>query len=137
MGRSGDVIVQELQLRVEPAGRSVPATLIYEPAEPYEVKLFICGGEIVAWTFGRDLLVEGLWRPAGLGDVQVWPRCDGHKPDLLIGLSSEAGEATLAANRATVAAFVGRTKRVVPLGAESAWLDVDAAVEQLLAGEVA
>jgi hypothetical protein len=71
----------ELQLRlVVPGTTSLPvrAGLQYDVADPYAVQVtFHTGsgsdGEIVGWTFARQLLTDGVTGPVGEGDVQVWP----------------------------------------------------------------
>ena len=38
--------------------------------------VFMTGTNTVRWTFGRELLCEGLYEPSGDGDVHVWPCLD-------------------------------------------------------------
>ena len=58
----------------EPA--TVSAQLSYDHRDPYAVCVSFNAGsaERIEWTFARDLLDQGLWRPTGDGDVRVWPR---------------------------------------------------------------
>ncbi|MEU4011413.1 SsgA family sporulation/cell division regulator [Streptomyces pseudogriseolus] len=53
----------------------VSIALRYTVAGPYAVRMVVETGVTppVHWVFARDLLTEGLYRPAGLADVQVWP----------------------------------------------------------------
>ncbi|WP_369228676.1 SsgA family sporulation/cell division regulator (plasmid) [Streptomyces sp. R39] len=30
-------------------------------------------GEDMTWSFARELLAQGLYEPAGIGDVYIWP----------------------------------------------------------------
>lgn len=53
---------------------SLVAALVYDPADPFAVTLaFRTDTQQVTWTFGRDLLIEGLYEPTGDGDMHIWP----------------------------------------------------------------
>ncbi|MFG2915027.1 SsgA family sporulation/cell division regulator [Kitasatospora sp. NPDC048298] len=58
----------------------IPVRLGYRRDDPLAVALEFLGpaAEAGTWRFSRDLLWEGLQRPAGLGDVRVWPPCTCH-----------------------------------------------------------
>jgi len=46
----------------------------YRQDNPYAVNvLFLCGDRSVGWTFGRELLIDGVYEPTGHGDVRAWP----------------------------------------------------------------
>ena len=64
------------------------------------------------WTFGRDLLCEGLYEPSGDGDVHVWPclDSDGHAV-VIIELCSPDGEALVQAKTGDLSVFVERMSR--------------------------
>ncbi len=121
---------------VDPAGRlhRLDAGFGYAASDPYAVTVtFRTGYGNVAWTFARDLLVEGLDTPAGDGDVHVWPCEDPEgRPVVVIELISDDGELMAQAPRWAVSRFVARSMRVVPLGSESDLLDLDHVVEALL-----
>ena len=87
----------------------------------------------VVWTFARDLLAGGLYEPCGSGDVQVWP-CLSSSGDavVIVELSSPDGLALLQAPSRAVHDFIVRTHEVVPEGEESAHLEMDALISQLL-----
>lgn len=56
------------------AGLLVRARLRYDARDPYAVHLLVhAEPKPVSWTFARTLLAVGLDRPAGIGDVRVWP----------------------------------------------------------------
>lgn len=79
----------------------VPARLAYRTDDPYAVHItFHIGSEApVHWTFARELLVEGVFRPVGEGDVRIRPgRADGHAV-IRLALRSPDGEALLQAPR--------------------------------------
>jgi hypothetical protein len=124
---------------VVPEGSSlpVPASLRYEPADPYAVHVVFhagsadTGGE-VSWSFARQLLAEGMCEPTGIGDVRVWPWPGPGGPAVALALTSPDGHALFQVPRSALARFLDRTYSEVPAGAESHHLDVDAALAALL-----
>ncbi|WP_405480852.1 SsgA family sporulation/cell division regulator [Streptomyces sp. NBC_00009] len=132
------VVERELELRlVLSPERSipVPARLTYRTDDPYAVHIaFHIGSEHpVNWTFARELLVEGVFRPCGHGDVRVWPTKVDRRSVVLMALSSPDGDALLEAPAAAVSAWLERTLRVVPPGSESERLGIDDGLAELLA----
>lgn len=131
--RPADVDV-EVQLRlVIPEGQSlpIPVSLRYSAADPYAVRaLFRGDGLEVEWVFARDLLLRGLTVPAGEGDVRVWPASGSQ---VMVSLSSPDGRAVLEVDPADVRSFLACTTSVVALGQESHHVDLDSALEALLA----
>ncbi|MEU0970815.1 SsgA family sporulation/cell division regulator [Streptomyces sp. NPDC005917] len=132
------VVERELELRlILSPERSipVPARLAYRSDHPYAVHVgFHVNSESpVHWTFARDLLVEGVFRPCGHGDVRVWPTKVAGRSVVLMALSSPDGDALLEAPTAQVSAWLERTLRVVPPGTEGGQLGIDDALDQLLA----
>lgn len=116
------------------AATPISAELHYDPSDPYAVTtVFMTGHSAVRWTFGRELLAEGLYEPSGDGDVHVWPclDSDGHAV-VIIELCSPDGEALVQAKTGDLRAFVDKITKVVPLGAESVHVDVDAAITAIL-----
>ncbi|WNO74337.1 SsgA family sporulation/cell division regulator [Streptomyces sp. AM8-1-1] len=132
------VVERELELKlVLSPERSVPvpARLTYRTDDPYAVHVtFHVGSDSpVKWTFARELLVEGVFRPCGHGDVRVWPtKVDGRNV-VLMALSSPDGDALLEAVATVVSAWLERTLRVVPPGSESERLGIDDGLAELLA----
>ncbi|KPC81305.1 MULTISPECIES: SsgA family sporulation/cell division regulator [Streptomyces] len=125
----------EVQLVLSPE-RSVPvpARLSYFTDDPYAAHItFHVGSEApVHWTFARELLVEGAFRPCGHGDVRIWPTKVADRGVVCVALTSPDGNALLEVPSAAVAAWVERTLRVVPPGAESALLGLDGVLAELL-----
>jgi hypothetical protein len=113
----------------------VPARLSYGSHDPFAVHItfHLDTGTPVTWVFGRDLLVEGTFRPCGQGDVRIWPTRAGRRSLLCLALSSPAGDALLEAPLAAVAAWLERAHRLVPPGGELAALDMDHCLAELLA----
>ncbi|MFF1359358.1 SsgA family sporulation/cell division regulator [Streptomyces sp. NPDC058297] len=113
----------------------VPARLTYRTEDPYAVHIafHISSEHPVNWTFARELLVEGVFRPCGHGDVRVWPTKADDRSVVLMALSSPDGDALLEAPAAAVSAWLERTLRVVPPGSESERLGIDDGLAELLA----
>ncbi|MGY1772318.1 SsgA family sporulation/cell division regulator [Blastococcus sp. SYSU D00813] len=114
----------------------VPATLGYEVADPFAVRIAFGdpgADDGISWLLARDLLRAGLDRPAGEGDVRLWPaRTTGDV--LFLHLRAPSGEALFEVSRAAVAAFLRQTEQLVPPGEESAVLRVDDELAALLSG---
>jgi hypothetical protein len=126
---------------IDPTGAATPidAELHYDPRDPYAVTtVFMTGASQVRWTFGRDLLCEGLYEPAGDGDVHVWPCLDsqGHAV-VIIELCSPDGEALVQARTGDLISFVDRMTKAVEPGTESALIDIDTAITAILDAGVA
>ncbi|MFD9422774.1 MULTISPECIES: SsgA family sporulation/cell division regulator [unclassified Streptomyces] len=133
-----NVVERELELKlVLSPERSipVPARLVYRADDPYAVHIaFHIGSDSpVHWTFARELLVEGVFRPCGHGDVRIWPTKIDDRNVIFVALTSPDGNALLEVPSAAVAAWVERTLRVVPPGTESERLGIDDALAELLA----
>ncbi|MFJ9853539.1 SsgA family sporulation/cell division regulator [Streptomyces sp. NPDC101150] len=113
----------------------VPARLMYRTDDPYAVHVtFHVGSDSpVNWTFARELLVEGVFRPCGQGDVRVWPTKQDGRSVVCMALSSPDGDALLEAPAAAVSAWLERTLRVVPPGSEQGHLGIDKGLSELLA----
>ncbi|GGW92581.1 SsgA family sporulation/cell division regulator [Streptomyces noursei] len=132
------VVERELELNmVLSPERSipVPARLTYRTDDPYAVHVtFHVGSDApVHWTFARELLVEGVFRPSGEGDVRVWPtKLDGRSL-VCMALSSPDGDALLEAPAAAVSAWLERSLRIVPPGSESTHLGIDKGLSALFA----
>lgn len=119
----------------------VPATLAYEVTDPYAVRIAFgdvgqpagASGEGITWMVGRELLRSGIDHPAGEGDIRIWP-AHAATDLLFLHLRAPSGEALFELSRAAVAAFLRQTEALVPLGAESARLSLDAELSALLSG---
>jgi hypothetical protein len=133
----------ELQLRlVVPGTASLPvlAGLRYDVADPYAVQVaFHTGngneGEIVEWTFARQLLTDGVSSPIGEGDVQVWPSNSAGLPVVCLSLSSPSGKALFEVPLPELVEFLGQTYAAVPTGSEGEYVDVEAELALLLWAE--
>jgi hypothetical protein len=136
-------VTADLQLRLVVPGSSalpVRAGLRYDVSDPYAVSVsFYTGsgdaGEVVDWTFARQLLTDGVSAPVGEGDVQVWPSTSGGQPVVCLALSSPSGKALFEIPLPALVDFLGCTYAAVPTGGESAYVDVDAELALLLWAE--
>ncbi|MFF0698611.1 SsgA family sporulation/cell division regulator [Streptomyces tendae] len=113
----------------------VPAALRYDTADPYAVHADFHTGaeEPVTWVFAREVLADGLHRPAGTADVQVWPFHSVGQKVVCISLESEEGRALLHAPARSLDAFLKRTDAAVPPGTEHLHLNLDQELSALLA----
>jgi sporulation and cell division protein SsgA len=115
----------------------VRVRMAWSPANPFAVELRFRTGRPdcpeVVWLVARDLLVCGVSRPVGIGDVRVSP--DTH--DLLpeeIGLVLDNGQhhAEFWFDALELQRFLSNTLTRCPLGDEMAWVDLDAEIAALL-----
>ena len=146
MNSSSTTVSAELGLRLVAAEQAVVplvASLHYSGSDPYAIRMaFHVGAEDpVEWIFARDLLADGLLKPEGDGDVQIWPSSSATGPDgyiqgplsvLNIKLSSPFGEAHFEAPAEAIASFLDRTYRIVRMGQETEAIDIDTELNSLL-----
>lgn len=91
-------------------------SVTYNPDRPYEITaVFAHGDRVVEWALSRELLVSGYITRVGLGDARIQPRADGH---LRITLTTDSGHGAFDIDGHQLAAFLGRTFDLVPLGRE-------------------
>jgi hypothetical protein len=133
----------ELQLRlVVPGAPPMPvrATLRYDAADPYALQIgFYTGcsqdGDVVEWTFARQLLTDGVAGPVGQGDVQVWPSTSAGEAVACLSLSSPSGHALFELPLPELVDFLTITYEAVPTGSEGEFVDVDSEFALLLWAE--
>jgi len=104
----------------------------YRRQDPYAVTMTFTTTEgSLVWTYGRDLVMRGMHRPTGDGDVLVAPAISRTGTAVtLISLTSPDGHLLLETRTDQLAAFVERTLALVPSGDESIHLDMDALIAQ-------
>jgi hypothetical protein len=141
-GRAVGVVTRVVTLElIDSSGASTPleTELSYDARDPFAMTAtFLTVAGHVRWTFGRDLLIGGLYEPTGDGDVHVWPCLDNQAHSVvIIELCSPDGEALVQARTVDVSAFVDQMTALVPEGAEGGHLDVDAAISAIFADEAA
>lgn len=138
-------ITAELELRlVVPGSTSLPvaAGARYDSADPYAVHVAFRtgggsdGGDVVEWTFARQLLTDGVARSVGEGDVQVWPSFIAGRAVACLSLSSPSGRALFEVPLGELQEFLAQTYAAVPIGVESSFIDLDAELALLLWGNL-
>ncbi|WEH39213.1 SsgA family sporulation/cell division regulator [Streptomyces sp. AM 2-1-1] len=118
-------------------GRWAPVLikLRYERDDPLAVEFVFHGpaGVMARWRFSRDLLLEGMDRIVGQGEVMIWPSAK-NAPDraLFLRLGLEERQALLTVRRSPVQHWLSRTLTAVPVGQEMAEVDWDEEQRQLL-----
>ena len=127
-----------LQLVGPTSWTEVPALLLYDVADPFAVRIAFGDSDdepdaAITWLLSRELLQAGLERPAGDGDVRLWP-AKAAADVLYLHLRAPSGEALFEVSRASVAAFIRQTEALVPSGEESARLGLDDELSALLSG---
>ena len=136
--RSVDTVTKTMTLDlIDATGAATPleTELSYNPADPFAVTAtFLTVAGEVRWTFGRDLLIGGLYEPTGDGDVHVWPCLDNDAHAVvMIELCSPDGEALVQAAAGDIVSFVDRMTAMITVGTEA--VDVDAAIAAIFAAE--
>ncbi|MFE2248566.1 SsgA family sporulation/cell division regulator [Streptomyces lavendulae] len=98
----------------------IPVELGYEARDPYAVRLtfHLPGDAPVTWAFGRELLLDGINKACGDGDVRIAPTHPEELSDVHIRLQVGCDRALFRASAAPLVAFLDRTDRLVPLGRE-------------------
>ncbi|MER5749460.1 SsgA family sporulation/cell division regulator [Streptomyces sp. NPDC002088] len=121
------LVSEELSFRI-------PVELRYESCDPYAVRLtfHLPGDSPVTWAFGRELLIDGVGRPCGEGDVRVSPVEPDSLGEVLIRLQVGVDQALFRSSTAPLVAFLDRTDKLVPLGQEGSLADFDAHLDEAL-----
>ena len=107
----------------------VRAEVRYYRSDPLavEMRLSVDGEPAVSWVFGRDLLIEGLRRPCGVGDVRLYPVHE----SVIITLCSTAGKAVLLSYLPDLDRFVDHILSDVPAGTEITHDDIERELAEL------
>lgn len=127
----GQLVTAHVRLELgEPEGEpsAMDSDLTYDPADPYALTMIFKTGTVpVRWTFGRDLLLNGIYEPTGEGDVHVWP-CLGSDGSAVVifELNSPDGDVFVQASSRDVSQFVNAMLVSVPEGTEGNHVDLDA-----------
>ncbi|MFE2496973.1 SsgA family sporulation/cell division regulator [Streptomyces scopuliridis] len=131
------VIEQAVQARLvasAPRLETVPATLRYDRADPFAVRMAFpppatLEGTEVTWEFSRELLATGMTEPVGVGDVRVRPFGYGRT---VLEFHAPEGTAMVHLRTSELRRFLERSQDVVPAGHEHLYLDLDHDLTQLL-----
>ena len=119
----------EMILISDPALPPVHAEFRYRSDDPFAVQLLLSVDQspAITWVFGRELLLEGVRGPAGMGDVQIFPVHDG----IVIELHSGDHSARLLAHTPDLTDFLDHSVELVPTGSESAYHEVESDLRDL------
>lgn len=131
------VIEQPVQARLVasvPRMETVPATLRYDREDPYAVSMAFpppatLEGVEVSWAFARELLAQGVERPAGDGDVRLRPY--GYDRTV-VEFHAPEGVAMVHVRTSELRRFLERSQHLVPAGREHQYLDWDRDLAALL-----
>ncbi|WP_432198243.1 SsgA family sporulation/cell division regulator [Streptomyces sp. bgisy027] len=103
-------------------GRVLPARFTYRRMDPYAIEVVFRphSPRAKSWVFARDLLLDGLHRSTGEGDVIVWPRPGPSSSNCstFIRLKTPQGTALLSASQTDLESYLEQTQQAVPSGAE-------------------
>ncbi|MCL7379558.1 MULTISPECIES: SsgA family sporulation/cell division regulator [Streptomyces] len=121
------LVSEELSFRI-------PVELHYEVRDPYAVRMtfHLPGDAPVTWTFGRELLLDGINTPSGDGDVHIAPTTPEDLSDVHMRLQVGDDHALFRVSAAPLVAFLDRTDRLVPLGQERTLSDFEGNLEEAL-----
>lgn len=105
----------------------------YDAVEPFTIAVsFQSEDDVwVEWVFARDLLVNGMTGSAGIGDVRLRPKRTHGRTALQLEIESPEGHALLELDRESVQRFLEATIKLVPLGDESDYFDVDGLIDEI------
>jgi hypothetical protein len=125
MAMTANTVHHEQVAELRGTGEAVHTRWTYSDEEPFAVTIAFRteSSRWVEWTFARDLLLEGLTCPSGLGDLRVAPGAD--EGSLLLEIRSPGGQAVFELDRYLVEDFAEETLDLVPEGTESERFDVD------------
>ena len=105
----------------------------YRTADPYAVTLGVRArsDRFVEWLVARDLVIDSLRAPSGCGDIRMSPQHVQGYDIIEIEIRSTDGRAVLEVDRDLLAEFVDASVALVPVGEESAHLDLDAEITKI------
>lgn len=104
----------------------IKCELSYSVRDPFAVSLILNsdGDHPVRWVFSRELLAEGLSRPAGEGDVTVWPEISSSERELVwLELGRFPHTALFTVHAGLVAGWLAETYLLVARGEEATHVD--------------
>jgi hypothetical protein len=106
------------QFAPDVAGPPAPVTVVmsWDSHDPFAVTFAFTDVNRAVWLTSRELLAEGLYFPAGHGDVRIAP--DDNPAWLNLTLNSPAGFAEFQVPADALAGFLADTFDEAPLGEE-------------------
>ncbi|MFD7134887.1 SsgA family sporulation/cell division regulator [Streptomyces sp. NPDC059894] len=112
------------------------AKFTFDPDSPavITVEFLAERGPSLVWGIGRELLHLGLTTMSGTGDVRMWPTLPGERPSSWLPLESREVEALFEVPTAPLAEWLEATYRITSAEAETAGLNWDGFLRDLLSG---
>ncbi|MGQ0480463.1 MAG: SsgA family sporulation/cell division regulator [Pseudonocardia sp.] len=128
-----DAVMQEMFAVLHGQEMPLLTRWSYRADDPYAVMMSISrpNGRWIEWLLARDLLVEGMLTPSGMGDVRVAPFTDEEFDIVEVKIGDDEGFASLEFDRELMERFLAATYEVVALGAEADVIDVAAEIEKI------
>ncbi|MEV0226072.1 SsgA family sporulation/cell division regulator [Streptomyces sp. NPDC050704] len=131
------VIEQPVEARLvaaAPRMPSIPATLRYDPRDPFAVRMSFPApatleGVDVCWTFARELLSSGLEESVGDGDVRVRPY--GYDR-IVLEFHAPEGTAVVHVLAGELRNFLDNSTKLVPFGLEHLHQNLDHGLAELM-----
>jgi hypothetical protein len=107
----------------------------YRADDPYAVSLAVRTrhDRWVEWLVARDLVIEALYGPTGIGDVRMTPQHVQGYDIVEIEIRSGDGRAVLEVDRDLLRGFIDASTEIVALGDEPGRLDLDGELARLAA----
>jgi Streptomyces sporulation and cell division protein, SsgA len=132
-GTATDSVQQDMFTVLHGQPTPVVTRWTYRADDPFAVTLGIRTrhDRWVEWMVARELVIDALAGPAGLGDVRMTPQLVQGYDIVEIEIRSAEGRAVLEVDRDLLAHFVDATFAVVPLGGEASRMDLDAELARL------
>ena len=114
--------------------------MLFRSRDPFAVTMVFYpngdpdGGPPISWTFARELIAQGMHRPAGIADVRIEPH---NMIAIRLTLSAPGDDGgtesqSLYLPRRAVRRFLLQSYDAVPAGRESGFLELDAELADLL-----
>lgn len=132
---TSDSIQQDVFTVLHGQAAPIVSRWTYRADDPFAISFAVrrSADRWIEWLVSRDLVIEGLSTPCGIGDIRMGPqRVDGY--DVIeIEIRSDGGSAVLEVDRDLLAHFVHATLEIVDLGEEAEHLALDDAIARLIA----
>jgi hypothetical protein len=124
---SNDSVQQDMFTVLHGQPAPVVTRWSYSATDPYAVTLSVRTrhDRWVEWLLARDLVVEALEGPTGIGDIRMSPQEVQGYDIVEIEIRSTDGRAVLEVDRDLLRHFVDSTVELVALGDESELMNID------------
>ena len=128
-----ETVAQEMFAVLHGQPAPVVTRWTYSATDPYAVALGVRGrrDRFVEWLVARDLVIESLTGPAGCGDVRMSPQHVQGYDIVEVEIRAGDGRAVLEVDRDLLAEFLDASTALVPVGAESGHVDLDAEIGKI------